>query len=132
MRPPAGHLLRLLHLLRFNFHLFAPYLAQIESRSVASPNYCLLILTLMNRGEVVGIFLSLKTFPQTTRSCVVSSNRSSYSNDVLIYIQLGRPESQKPRWRGGIANRKVFACPESFCAYIQIGPKIKSKHNISL
>ena len=34
-------------------------------------------------------------------------------------------ESEKARWRVGIANRKVFARPESFCAYIQIGPKIK-------
>ena len=28
-------------------------------------------------------------------------------------------ESQKPGWRGGIANRKVFARPKSFCAYLQ-------------
>ena len=42
------------------------------------------------------------------------------------------PESEKARWRVGIANRKVFARPESFCAYIQNGPKIKSKHSISL
>ena len=26
-------------------------------------------------------------------------------------------ESEKPRWRVGIANRKVFARPESFCTY---------------
>ena len=41
-------------------------------------------------------------------------------------------ESEKARWRVGIANRKVFARPEIFCAYIQNGPKIKSKHSISL
>ena len=28
----------------------------------------------------------------------------------------GDPEAQKPGWQGGIATRKVFARPESFCA----------------
>ena len=41
-------------------------------------------------------------------------------------------ESEKARWRVGIANRKVFALLESFCAYLQNGPKIKSKHSISM
>ena len=31
-------------------------------------------------------------------------------------------ESQKPRRRVGIADRKVFARPESFCAYLQNYP----------
>ena len=29
------------------------------------------------------------------------------------------PEAEKPRRRIGIADRKVFARPESFCAYLQ-------------
>ena len=43
-----------------------------------------------------------------------------------------RSESEKPRWRVGIANRKVIASPESFCACLQNWLKIKSKHSISL
>ena len=31
-------------------------------------------------------------------------------------------ESQKPRRRVGIADRKVFARPESFCTYLQNWP----------
>ena len=40
------------------------------------------------------------------------------------------PESQKRRRRIGIADRKVFARPESFCTY-NIVPENKSKHGIS-
>ena len=36
-------------------------------------------------------------------------------------------ESEKPRRRVGIADRKVFARPESFCAYLH---EINSKHSI--
>ena len=50
---------------------------------------------------------------------------------VMLYAH-GHAESQIRRCRGGIATQKFFACPESFCAYIQNGPKIKSKHSISL
>ena len=41
-------------------------------------------------------------------------------------------ESEKPRRRVGIADRKVFARLESFCAYLQNWLKINSKHSISL
>ena len=41
-------------------------------------------------------------------------------------------ESEKPRRRVGIADRKVFARLESFCAYLQNWLKINSKHRISL
>ena len=42
------------------------------------------------------------------------------------------PESEKPRRHVGIADRKVFARLESFCAYPQNWLKINSKHSISL
>ena len=41
-------------------------------------------------------------------------------------------ESEKPSRRVGIADRKVFARLESFCAYLQNWLKINSKHRISL
>ena len=34
------------------------------------------------------------------------------------------PESEKPMWHGGIATWKVFARPESFCAYLG-NPQLK-------
>ena len=45
-------------------------------------------------------------------------------------LQNPRAEAEKPRQRVGIADRKVFVRPESFCAY-NIVPKNKSKHGIS-
>ena len=47
-------------------------------------------------------------------------------------LSFSTSESEKARWRVGIANRKVYARPESFCAYTQMGPKIKSKQSINL
>ena len=41
-------------------------------------------------------------------------------------------EAEKPRRRVGIADRKVFARPESFCMCLQNWPQKKSKHSISL
>ena len=41
-------------------------------------------------------------------------------------------EWEKARRRVGIADRKVFARLESFCAYLQNWLKINSKHSISL
>ena len=45
----------------------------------------------------------------------------------MTFEALISPESQKPRQRVGIADRKVFARPESFCAYQQNWFEIKSK-----
>ena len=37
-------------------------------------------------------------------------------------MEMVTPEAEKPGWRVGIANRKVFAHPESFCALLKINP----------
>ena len=39
-------------------------------------------------------------------------------------------ESQKSRRRVGIADRKVFACPESFLRFYKISHKMKTKHQL--
>ena len=55
------------------------------------------------------------------------------TNNVAPSMEWTRkPESEKPRRRVGIADRKVFARLESFCAYLQNWLKINSKHSISL
>ena len=36
--------------------------------------------------------------------------------DFERYTMYNTAEAQKPGWQGGIAIRKVFARPESFCA----------------
>ena len=48
------------------------------------------------------------------------------------YFVTDQAESEKTRRRVGIADRKVFARLESFCAYLQNWLKINSKHSISL
>ena len=52
--------------------------------------------------------------------------------DESLLDTLRSAESEKPRRRIGIADRKVFARPESFCAYQHNWFKIKSKHSINL
>ena len=59
--------------------------------------------------------------PCTSKCCLEQQSTAWYSQFT---------ESEKAGWRVGIANRKVFARPESFCAYILNGPWIKSKHSI--
>ena len=50
----------------------------------------------------------------------------------LLTPRCSIPESEKLPWRIGIANRRVFARTEGFCACLQNWLKIKSKQNISL
>ena len=58
-------------------------------------------------------------FKKKLRKCVVELN-------VEIYMDHNMSEAEKPRRLVSIANRKVFARPERFCACLQIGPKNKS------
>ena len=38
---------------------------------------------------------------------------------MILMLIMMVPESQKPRWQVGIADRNFFARPESFCAHLQ-------------
>ena len=51
---------------------------------------------------------------------------------LVTALVVKKTESEKPCRRVGIADRKVFARPESFCACQQNWLKINSKHSISL
>ena len=41
---------------------------------------------------------------------------------AVHFVTVSQPEAEKPCRRIGIADRKVFARPESFCAYLQNYP----------
>ena len=54
---------------------------------------------------------------------ITTTTKMSMMLDLLLLLMLiTKAESQKPWWRGGIATRKVFARPESFCACLQNYP----------
>ena len=48
---------------------------------------------------------------------IISNNKLTMTFERLVYISNHSAEAEKPRRRVGIADRKVFARPESFCAY---------------
>ena len=64
-------------------------------------------------------------FPNTSLFLVrhgYNPHRSSCQSTLTSagrHLQISQAESQKRRRRVGIADRKVFARPESFCAYLQ-------------
>ena len=75
-----------------------------------------------------GVYLTSLS-PQDRTNRGIANNNYDGSKDKFARRML-RAEAEKPRRRVGIADRKVFARPESFCAY-NIVPKNKSKHGIS-
>ena len=57
----------------------------------------------------------------------VTKNSQKTHRDFII-CDAWMAEAEKHSWRVGIANRKVFARPESFCACLQNGPKKTNKY----
>ena len=72
----------------------------------------------------VKMFLNaLKKIPQRTLTCFLDIIKKL--GFFTLLKQSLTPEAEKPRRRVGIADRKVFARPESFCACLKIKPQNK-------
>ena len=75
---------------------------------------CLCSVTVFALVPVVVFALSLSIYCLTYRETSLDMEVWLGFSDGLLPTNI--PEAQKPGWQGGIAIRKDFARPESFCA----------------